>query len=138
MKIVFDAEGCIVGRLATIAAKELLKGNNVYIVNAEKALISGNPKYVIDVWQTKIARGHPYKGPFYPKQPDRIIKRVIRGMLPYKKWRGKQAFKRLRVYVSVPQELKESALKPQKAVSKIKKGISLGELSLKCGAKKLW
>lgn len=137
-RVIFDAEGCTAGRIASIAAKELLKGKFVEIVNAEKALISGNPRYNFLEWQKKVKRGHVYKGPFYPKQPDRILKRIIRGMLPFKKPKGKAAFKRLRVYISMPSEIKENPIKPEGSISNLKKSITLGELSEKLGAKKVW
>jgi large subunit ribosomal protein L13 len=47
MDMFIDAEDCVAGRLASVAAKELLKGSHVYIVNAEKAVVSGDPKHTI-------------------------------------------------------------------------------------------
>ncbi len=41
-------------------------------------------------------------GYFYPKRPDGIFKRTIRGMLPHKKQRGREAFESVRVYVGNP------------------------------------
>ena len=41
MKII-DASECIMGRLASSVAKTLLKGEEVHIVNAENAVISGS------------------------------------------------------------------------------------------------
>jgi large subunit ribosomal protein L13 len=39
-----------------------------------------------------------------------LVRRVVRGMLPYhKKTTGKEAYKRLRVYIGVPEELKEAS-----------------------------
>ena len=105
--IIIDVENCIAGRSASVVAKELLKGKRVKIVNAEKAVISGDPKNTVNIFKQRIERGDPYKGPFYPKDPDRILKRMIRGMLPYKKPMGKRAFKGLRVYVSVPEDIKD-------------------------------
>ncbi|MBL7160845.1 MAG: 50S ribosomal protein L13 [Candidatus Aenigmarchaeota archaeon] len=127
-EIVIDAANVVAGRAASTAAKELLKGKKVYMVNAEKAMVNGDPKYTIVHYKEKLARGDPYKGPFYPKVPDRILKRMVRGMLPYKKPMGKNAFKRLRVYSAVPEELqgKEFKTVPGKVG---KKSISLKELS---------
>ncbi len=136
--MIIDADGCVVGRLASLVSKELLRGNTVYVVNAEKAVISGNPEYTLESWRVKVQRGHPYKGPFYPKQPDRILKRIIRGMLPYKKARGRAALKRLKVYTSIPPGMQEQAIKPIQAMTRSKKVISLGELAVKLGAKKVW
>jgi large subunit ribosomal protein L13 len=139
MDIVIDAEDCIAGRLASIAAKELLKGKRVYIVNAEKAVVSGNPKYTIKNLKEKLKRGDPYHGPFYPRRPDQIMKRLVRGMLP-KKPRGTEALKRLRVFLSVPAEAQgKDPIKPGAAKNKLKgKYIELGKLSERVGAKKTW
>ncbi len=105
MEITIDAQGSVAGRVASAAAKALLKGGSVSIVNAEKAVVTGDPKYTLRIYKEKFDRGDPYMGPFYPRIPDMMLKRMVRGMLPYKKPMGARAFKRLRVYLSVPEEL---------------------------------
>jgi large subunit ribosomal protein L13 len=139
MDMIMDANDCVAGRLASIAAKELLKGKHVYIVNAEKAVISGDPKYTIKNMREKVKRGDPYHGPFYPRRPDQVMKRFVRGMLP-KKPRGAEAAKRLRVFLSVPMELEGKELsRPEEARNNLKdKHTELGKLSQKLGAKKTW
>ena len=138
-KLFIDAENQIAGRLATKAAKEALKGRHVFIVNAEKAVISGNPVFVIKRYFEMVSRGNPYHGPFYPKIPDRMLKRMIRGMLP-KKPMGRDAFKRIKVYNSVPEEFsKQAFMKPEQSESRLgSKFITLGKLSERLGAKKTW
>ena len=56
MDVFIDAEDCIAGRLASLVAKELLKGRHVYIVNAEKAVVSGNPRYTVRNMREKVDR----------------------------------------------------------------------------------
>ncbi len=102
-----DAKDCVAGRLASCLAKELMKGKKVFVVNAGEAVVSGDPKWVEDEFVKKVNRGDPYHGPFYPRVPDRVLKRIVRGMLPYNKPRGREAFKRLKVYISIPEELKD-------------------------------
>jgi large subunit ribosomal protein L13 len=138
-EMIVDASGHVLGRLATRIAKEVLKGNEVHVVNAEQAVISGNPEFVLKDYKEKINRGDPYHGPFYPRIPDKILKRVVRGMLPYKKPRGSEAFKRLKVFSSVPEELKGKGFKRFKdAENRLEcKFITLGKLSEKLGAKKI-
>ncbi len=110
MKVVVDAKDHILGRLASKVAKLALEGNEVIILNAEKVVISGtNKKNVEEFFKEKHERGDPYHGPFYPRYPDQIVKRVIRGMLPYKKERGRKAFKRIKAYIGIPEELQEEA-----------------------------
>ena len=103
--IIINAEDAIIGRLASIIAKRLLSGEQIIVVNAEKALISGKPgsvaKKYLDRYHIK-TKSNPLKGPFYPRKPDQILKRTIRGMLPYQKSRGKEAYKRLKVFNDVP------------------------------------
>jgi len=139
-KVYFDAEGQVVGRLASRVAKEALKGKSVFIVNAEKAVITGSKEFVIKFFREKVERGDPYHGPFYPRIPDRMLRRIIRGMLPYKKPKGKEAFKRVKVYNSVPETLSGANLiSPGEAgKSARKKFMTLGELSQRMGAKKTW
>jgi len=105
MKVI-NAENCVAGRLASCVAKMLLNGEEVTIVNAERAIVTGNPKAIEKFFEEKIKRGDPYHGPFYPKKAENILRRIVRGMLPYKKPRGKAAYKRLKVYRSVPEEFK--------------------------------
>jgi large subunit ribosomal protein L13 len=139
MDIFINAEDCIAGRLASIVAKELLKGNRVYIVNAEKAVISGDPDHNIRMMKEKTERGDPYHGPFYPRKPDQVIKRFVRGMLP-KKPRGRDALKNLKVFLSVPPELdgKEFS-RPEGAHNKLAgKYMELGRLAERVGTKKTW
>jgi large subunit ribosomal protein L13 len=138
MKKIIDATNCVAGRLASFVAKELLKGNEICVVNAEKAVITGNKDYTLKHFKEKVSRGDPYHGPFYPKKPDRILKRIIRGMLPYKKPRGREAFKRLKVFISVPNEMDKDKIKIEEVINKEERYITLGELSEKLGAKKTW
>jgi large subunit ribosomal protein L13 len=137
---VIDANGLILGRLASTVAKELLSGNEkVYIVNAEKAVISGSRATTLKDYRQSQERGATEFGPYFPKRPDRILKRTIRGMLPHKKARGRDAMSRLKVYVGVPSELKDTetitiAHADMKQLSS-SKYIELGEVSQKMGSK---
>jgi len=100
MKIFIDGKGAIVGRLGSYAAKELLKGKEVVILNSEEAIISGDKKDILEkVFVLRKKGGNSLKGPKISKLPDRFLKRKIRGMLPWDKPRGRAAYKRLRCYV---------------------------------------
>ncbi len=138
-EIIVNADNQVVGRMASRVAKELLRGSRVHVINAEKAVISGNPKHVIKTFREKIDRGDPYHGPFYPRRPDAIVKRMIRGMLP-KNPRGTAALKRLRVYISIPNELgeKEHVSFEKTRNTSTGKVTSLSRLSERLGAKKTW
>lgn len=107
--IFVDASGLVAGRLASVVAKLLLRGESVVIVNAEKAIITGKRKRVVEWYMKRVSEWRTHynpekKGPKIPRQPDLILRRMVRNMLPYKKPKGRNALKRLRVYVGVPPE----------------------------------
>lgn len=111
--IVVDASNCISGRLCSKVSKLLLKGNRVSVVNAERVMISGNKYKVIDEYKKRLEVGsiiNPIHGPFHPRRPDTIITKMIRGMVPKRKSSGIESFKKLRVYIGVPDELKNSSM----------------------------
>ena len=137
---VIDANGLIMGRLASTVAKQLLSGDDeIYIVNAEKAVISGSRATTLKDYRETRERGATEFGPYFPKRPDRILKRTVRGMLPYKRAKGRDAMSRLKVYVGVPSELKGAetitiADADMRLLSS-SKYIELGEVSQKLGSK---
>lgn len=120
MKII-NAENLIVGRIATIVAKQALLGEEIAIINCEKAVISGKKEDVIAKFKRKQEMGIPAKGPFSPKRSDLIVKRIIRGMLPYKQHKGREAFQRIKCYIGLPEEFngKESETIEKANVSKM-------------------
>lgn len=141
--IIYDADGHILGRLSTVIAKKLLGSERVTVVNAEKAVMSGSKRATIAHYSIRVKRGDPIKGPFFPRIPDGIFRRAVRGMLPMKKPKGKAAYKRLRVYIGVPAELKSKADKFEKvkladAARLRTESMALGDLSVALGVKKRW
>jgi len=129
---IIDAKGLILGRMASVVAKRLLNGEKIIIVNAGDAVISGNRLRIIREAHDFLQIGHPGKGPLHPRRPDTIVKRTIRGMLPYKKPRGREALKRLRVYIGVPEELKGISMEtiPEADVKKLRGSyITVSELA---------
>lgn len=138
MERYIDASGQIAGRLASSVAKQLLKGEKIFIVNAEKAVVSGDPVYTEGHFKEKAERGDPYHGPFYPREPDQILRRMIRCMLPFHTARGREALKGLRVYKSLPAELKGKKFEKREGKKLETKHMEIGEISLKLGAKKSW
>ncbi len=107
VNMIIDAKNLIVGRLATVAAKKALLGETVDVVNCEECFISGNKYSVIDEYKVKRNRGSIRRGPFFPRNPDRIVKRIIRGMLPRQTQRGRDALARVKCYLGVPEQFVE-------------------------------
>jgi large subunit ribosomal protein L13 len=101
-----NADGLILGRMASLVAKKLLNGEKVIIVNAEKAIISGKKRSKVAEAKEFLEVGAPMRGPFHYRRPDRILRKTVRGMLPFKKPKGKTALKKLKVFISVPEDLK--------------------------------
>lgn len=105
MVTVIDGDSLLLGRMASIVAKRALNGETIAIVNVEKAVISGSRARVLSNYDLKRSRGSREGGPFFPRRPDHLVKRTIRGMLPYKRPAGIDALKRIKCYVGVPVEL---------------------------------
>lgn len=108
--MIIDGENLILGRTASIVAKKLLNGESITIINGEKIVITGNEKEIFERFKHRLKLknlANPRKGPNYPKSSERIVKRTIRGMLPYKNPKGREALKRLKIYAGIPEELKD-------------------------------
>lgn len=109
---IVDASNLILGRMASYVAKKALTGNRMVVLNAERAVISGTKARVVARAKQKLKTrtlGNLEKGPTHPRKPDGYVRRVIRGMLPWKKPSGKQAFHRVRVFIGTPDEYRDKA-----------------------------
>ena len=136
---VIDGTGLIVGRVATYVAKKALEGEKVSIVNCEKMVWTGSKDVVFKMFKERRERGSPHWGPYYPKMSDRIIRRAVRGMLPYKKERGMTAFRRVMCYRGVPFELKDKRLDSLKNANYVRlktiKFIEVGKIARLLGGR---
>ena len=145
---VFNADGLVMGRLASTVAELLLKAaradrdDKVIIINAEKAIVSGRPRSVLNTYKAKYELNHPRKGPFFPRMPDMILRRTVRGMLPYQsKSSGRRALRNLRVVIQCPSHLESDLPEGHEHGddSKIRRAlperfILLGDISANLGA----
>ena len=136
-----DADKMILGRMSSIVAKMLLNGEEVVILNAERTAIVGNKYTIYRRYEDRRHLGDgnsKRKGPFYPRMPDRIVKRTVKGMLPKENTRGREALKRLKVYIGTPPEFKNVKLTEIDAKVDGIEGttyITVGDLSHQMGAK---
>ncbi len=110
MVTIINAENLILGRLASVVARRALEGEEIALVNVEKAVISGTRKRVTGAYLQKRQRGSKEGGPFFPRRPDAIMKRTVRGMLPYKRQPGREALQRVKAYVGVPVQFRGSSM----------------------------
>tara|TARA_B110000858_G_C17769425_1_gene458813 strand:- start:217 stop:702 length:486 start_codon:yes stop_codon:yes gene_type:complete len=145
---VFNADGLIMGRLASTVAELLIKAaredrdDKVIIINSEKAIVSGRPRSVLNIYQAKYKLNHPRKGPFFPRMPDMIMKRTVRGMLPYQRKNvGRRALRNLKVEIGCPSHLESDLPDGHESGddSKIRRAlpdrfILLGDISANLGA----
>jgi len=136
--VIIDASDTILGRLCSISAKMLLEGKKVIILNAEKAVISGYKSSILrrTISSFKMrSLGSLEKSPKHPRRPEGIIRRGVRGMLPWKKPTGKKCFKKLSVYIGVPEEFKSclSQKLPIHPLSSESSRITVGELAKAIG-----
>mmetsp|Transcript_21701 Transcript_21701/g.68570 ORF Transcript_21701/g.68570 Transcript_21701/m.68570 type:complete len:202 (-) Transcript_21701:106-711(-) len=137
-EIVVDCKGHLLGRLASVLAKEILNGQHVVCVRTEDVNISGSlyrNKLKYAAFKRKKMNSNPRRGPFHFRAPSKILWRCIRGMLPYKTARGRAALDRFKSFegmphpydrkkrMVIPQALKVLRLKPERRFCK------LGDLS---------
>jgi large subunit ribosomal protein L13 len=137
--LVVDARDCILGRVASQVAERALDGDRVAVVNAERAVITGSEQDVMSVFRKRVEVGSD-RGPYYPKRPDRIFKRSIRGMIPYKKPRGREAFENVRCYVGDPYDDGTAEVLEGTSLDRLSniKFLTLGEVSEGLGANVTW
>lgn len=105
-----NADGLILGRMCSKVAKRLLNGEELVILNAEKAILSGKRKSKIAEAKEFLEVGAPMRGPFHYRRPDRIMRKTVRGMLPFSQPKGKNAYRRLKVFMGVPKEFKDQPM----------------------------
>ena len=136
MVTTIDAEGAILGRMCTNVAKRLLEGEQIAIVNSEKAIISGKKSAIKNRYRQKRKVGTYRKGPFFPRMPDQLVKRTVRGMIPYQTPHGRTAFKRLKCYIGIPKEFEGKKFETIKEAEKQPVDfVTIEELSRYLGAK---
>ena len=136
MVTIINAGGATLGRLSTNAAKRLLNGEEIIVINSEKAIISGKKSTIKKRYKKKREVGTYRKGPFYPRMPDQIVKRTVRGMIPYQTPHGRSAFKRLKCYIGIPKEFEDKEFETVKEAEKRPIDfITIAELSRSLGAK---
>ena len=125
-----DARDQILGRFCSQVAKIVLLGEKVVIINAKDAIISGNQRNIHEKYLAKLnisTATNPRRGPFWPRRPDTLMRNVIKKMLPRKKRRGKEALRRVHVYITdIPERFKKRYQKliPNEVFNADKKRLS--------------
>ena len=145
----YDATDKILGRFCSQIAKRALLGEYIVIINAKNAIISGTKRNIHEKYLAKLnisTATNPRRGPFHERRPDTFMRRVVKQMLPRKKLRGKEAIKRVNIYISdIPERFKNKYQKlvpteinnaEKKRLSYYNKFITLDNLCQRIGWKK--
>jgi large subunit ribosomal protein L13 len=133
---IINADGLILGRMATYIAKRLLNGEEIAIVNAEKAILSGKKRSKLGDAKEFLGVGSPGRGPFHYRRPDKIVRKSVKGMLPIRQPKGNRAYKRLRVYMGIPSDFenqKMETLENAQAKKLTCQYITIGEFAREIG-----
>lgn len=127
---IIDASGAVAGRLASVVAKRLLRGESIVILNSEHAVVTGSEETVKARYLFKTTVGTRRKGPFPSRMPHFMLKRTVRGMMQYQRPNGRAALKRLMCHIGVPPEFvgKKAETVPE-AVREVRAGMTLGQIS---------
>jgi len=135
MKVI-DCKNMIFGRVASLAAKQALNGEEVHLINVADMVICGNPVEITDRYKQKRRlqnKGTPEHSPKWPRVPYLLVKRMVRGMLPRKTERGMKAIKRLMVYGGNPKNLEANTKVERGEYDGVKKHITIANLCKKLG-----
>lgn len=127
--IIVDGENIVLGRLASFVAKQALKGEEIKVVNSEKVIVSGSRTDIQRKFREKRSKvGSGQKGPKVSRSTDKIVKRAIRGMLPnHREGRGREAFKKIKCYNGIPNDLQNEKILKLK-INSPEKSIKVKEI----------
>lgn len=100
--MIVNAEDQVLGRLCSRVSKRLMDGEEISVVNCGRAIITGNPDETLKKYLEKKEIGDPEHGPFHEQRVEGVLRRTVRGMLPHKKPKGREALQRLETYSGNP------------------------------------
>ena len=140
--IVIDARNHMLGRMASVIAKELLNGQKIVVVRAEDSNMSGSlyrNKIIFERYLKHRCNSNPSHGPFHHRSPAEIVYHTVRGMVPHKTARGAAAMARLKCFEGVPHpydKVKKKVVTVAMRTTRLKPGrkfCRVGDLSDKVG-----
>ncbi len=133
MVTIIDGKNAVLGRLGSIVAQRIMDGEEIVVVNAEGIVVTGERDMVFADYKARVDRGDTTKrkGPFYPRRADLLFKRSVRGMIPWTTTSGREAYRRLHVFVGTPKQFADAeTVKIEDAMKKISgKYTTLGAIS---------
>jgi large subunit ribosomal protein L13 len=142
-EIIIDAENALLGRLATRVAKLAMLGFKVYVVNVEKAVISGDKKSIVDSYKLLLkvkTHKNPYRHSIHrPRHPVNIFKKTVKLMMPKHSSSRFEILEQVKAYIGIPQEFMNKSiikiLDCDASYLKRRKIVSLGVVAKELGWK---
>ena len=133
MVTIIDGRNAVLGRLGSVVAQRIMDGEEIVVINAESIVVTGERDMVFADYKARVDRGDTTKrkGPFYPRRADLLFKRSVRGMIPWTSTSGREAYRRLHVFVGTPKQFADAETeKVEDAMKKISgKYTTLGAIS---------
>ena len=133
MVTIIDGRNAVLGRLGSVVAQRIMDGEEIVVVNAESIVVTGERDMIFADYKARVDRGDTTKrkGPFYPRRADLLFKRSVRGMIPWTSTSGREAYRRLHVFVGTPKQFADAETeKVEDAMKKISgKYTTLGAIS---------
>ena len=133
MVTIIDGRNAVLGRLGSLVAQRIMDGEEIVVVNAESIIVTGERDMIFADYKARVDRGDTTKrkGPFYPRRADLLFKRSVRGMIPWTTTSGREAYRRLHVFVGTPKQFADAEMeKVDGAMKKISgKYTTLGAIS---------
>lgn len=138
--MIINAEGLVVGRLASNIARKVIGKELVTIVNAEKAIVVGTKSSIMPKYQQRVnaaVKSNPHYGPKYDRIPSKMLKRSIKGMLPKKSKTNEKLLKQIKVYNKVPNTVNITKAETIEKIKYSQKGdfMYLHEIAKELGGK---
>ena len=133
MVTIIDGRNAVLGRLGSVVAQRIMDGEEIVVINAESIVVTGERDMIFADYKARVDRGDTTKrkGPFYPRRADLLFKRSVRGMIPWTTTSGREAYRRLHVFVGTPKQFADAEMeKVDDAMKKISgKYTTLGAIS---------
>lgn len=136
--IIVDGTNMVLGRVASRIAKKLMQGEEVHLINAEALVVSGSTAGNVENYTQRRRlqhKGTPEYSPKWPKVPHLLVRRVVRGMLPFKKAKGRAAFRKLKVYAGNPNIKGKAEVFEEARNRGLARSLTIRELCRQLGAK---
>ncbi len=138
--MIVNAEKMVAGRLSSKIAKALINGETITIVNAENAVLVGGKEDLLKKFTARVdaaVHSNPHYGPKYDRIPSKMLRKMVKGMLPNKSRTNERLISNLKVYNSVPKEFAEQEFAKIDGVmfNERNDALTLGEIAKLLGGK---